>query len=152
MTIEFKVQYLQKHIDNNLPELGYSVEGDACIDLRSTEKAIMDYGDIYKFHTGIRVELPEHHVMLIFARSGGATEGLELANGVGVIDPTYRGEVKVALKYLPEQKRKNDFYVVNIGDRIAQFLVLPTQYMKATSVQSLSPTVRGEGGFGHTGK
>lgn len=152
MTILFNVQYLQDYIDHDLPKLDYTIEGDACMDLRSVEKAIMDYGDIYKFRTGIKVEIPEKHVMFIFSRSGSAAEGLELANGVGVIDPTYRGEIKVPLKYLPEQKRKNDFYVVNIGERIAQFLILPTEHMVALKSNMLNTTERGEGGFGHTGK
>lgn len=152
MTVLFNAQYLQDYIDNELPMLDYAIEGDACMDLRSVEKAIMDYGDIYKFRTGIKVEVPEKHVMFIFSRSGNATEGLELANGIGVIDPTYRGEIMVPLKYLPEQKRKNDFYVINVGDRIAQFLILPTEHMVALRKNTLSKTIRGEGGFGHTGK
>jgi dUTP pyrophosphatase len=152
MTVLFHVEYLQDYIDNELPKLDYAVENDACIDLRSVEKAIMDYGDIYLFRTGIKVEIPEKHVMLIFSRSGKAVEGLHMANGVGVIDPGYRGEIKVPLKYLPESINKDDFYIVDIGDRIAQFMIQPVELMRPIPTASVNKTTRGEGGFGHTGK
>ena len=85
--------------------------------------------------------------MQIRARSGLAVRhGIGLTNGVGTIDSDYRGEVKVSLINWGEE-----VFTVNDGDRIAQMVV--ARYEKAQLVQAeeLSETVRGEGGFGHTG-
>ena len=87
-------------------------------------------------------------VMLLFARSGlSIKHGINLANGVGVIDSDYRGEIRVAL-------HNNSFnkYVVKNGDRIAQLVVTPVFIPTVTNIDSLDTTERGTGGFGSTGK
>ena len=93
-------------------------------------------------------------VMLLFARSGLATKhGINLANGVGVIDSDYRGEIRVAL-------HNNSFnkYVVKNGDRIAQLVVTPIYIPAAIDIDTIdtsdifNETERGTGGFGSTGK
>ena len=98
-------------------------------------------------HTGLAVEIPAGFVGLVCARSGLATKkGLAPANKVGVIDADYRGEIMVALHnhgVIPQ--------IVEHGERVAQLLLMP--YLTATFVETdtLSDTVRGEGGFGSTG-
>ncbi len=97
--------------------------------------------------TGIAAEIPEGFVGLVFARSGLAIRsGIALANGVGVIDSDYRGEIKVGLINHSGQIRE-----INPGDRIAQLVVLPVCRVTPVVADELSGTARGAGGFGSTG-
>ena len=98
--------------------------------------------------TGIAVALPGGYVGLVFGRSGLAVKhGLALANGVGVIDSDYRGELRVALI-----NHSDTPYMVQNGDRIAQLCVMPVDNIRFAPVESLTETGRGTGGFGSTGK
>jgi len=98
--------------------------------------------------TGLAMEIPTGYFGGIFARSGLASkESLRPANCVGVVDADYRGEVKVALHNDSDQVRVN---VVN--QKIAQLVVVPFLSVEFDEVNELSETVRGEGGFGSTGK
>ena len=98
--------------------------------------------------TGIAMELPLGLVGLIYARSGLASKkGLAPANKVGVIDCDYRGEVLVAL-----HNHGKDAQTVLPGERIAQLLIAPYITAHFEETDELSETVRGEGGFGSTGK
>ena len=98
--------------------------------------------------TGLAMELPEGTVGLVYARSGLASKkGLAPANKVGVIDSDYRGEVMVALHNHSAQAA-----VVEPGERIAQLVVAPVLRAACAEADALSDTVRGEGGFGSTGR
>lgn len=100
-----------------------------------------------KVPTGLAIELPEGTVGLIYARSGLATKRhLAPANKVGVIDSDYRGELIVAL-----HNHSNDDQVIAVNERIAQLVIAPVYQAEFEEVGELSETVRGEGGFGHTG-
>ncbi len=104
-------------------------------------------GQTVLIHTGIALELPVGYAGLIYARSGLASKkGLAPANKVGVIDCDYRGEVMVAL-----HNHGTAPQAVTGAERIAQLVITP--YLTATFVEadSLSDTLRGEGGFGSTG-
>lgn len=97
--------------------------------------------------TGIAIELPEGYAGLIYARSGLATKkGLAPANKVGVVDSDYRGEVKVAL-----HNHSETVQTVSAGERIAQLVITPYLTAQFVECETLSETVRGEGGFGSTG-
>lgn len=100
-----------------------------------------------KVGTGLSMQIPQGYWGAIYARSGLATKmGLRPANCVGVIDSDYRGEVIVAVH--------NDFpdpQVINLGERIAQFILIPQIGVEFEEVESLEETDRGEGGFGSTG-
>lgn len=101
-----------------------------------------------KIGTGIAVELPENTFGAIYARSGIASkEGLRPANCTGVVDEDYRGELVVALHNDSDVMR-----IVEPGERIAQFVVQPYVSVEFEEVETLSTTVRGEGGFGSSGK
>ena len=115
--------------------------GDEGILLASMERALIP--------TGIAIELPgPTHVALVFARSGLALrEGLAMANGVGVIDSDYRGELQVPVVNLSNAP----LHIAN-GERIAQLLVMPVEIPDMIEFDNLSQTERGEGGFGSTGK
>ena len=99
-------------------------------------------------HTGIAMEIPEGLVGLIYARSGLASKrGLAPANKVGVIDADYRGEVMVALHNHSEIPA-----TVEAHERVAQLVVTPFLKVEYELSDELSDTVRGEGGFGSTGR
>ena len=128
----------------------YATEYAAGADLYNLkgEAVTIGAGETKLIHTGIALEIPEGYVGLIFARSGLATKrALAPANKVGVIDSDYRGEIMVALHNHGTVEQ-----TVDGGERVAQISIVP--YLKAefSEVGSLSETVRGEGGFGSTGK
>lgn len=101
-----------------------------------------------KISTGIAIEIPKGYFGGVFARSGLSTkEGLRPANCCGVVDADYRGVVTVALH--------NDSDVVRTvvpGEKIAQLVVIPFLELEFQETDTLSDTVRGEGGFGSTGQ
>ncbi len=98
--------------------------------------------------TGLYVELPEGYEMQVRPRSGLAAKfGLTVLNSPGTIDPDYRGEIKVILANL-----SNEEYVLQPGERVAQLVVARFERVEWESVDALSETSRGAGGFGHTGK
>lgn len=101
-----------------------------------------------KISSGIAVALPEGTFGAVFARSGLASrDGLRPANCVGVVDSDYRGECMVAVHNDSDADR-----TIHDGDRIAQMVLLPYLPMEFEEVSELPQTVRGEGGFGSTGK
>ena len=98
--------------------------------------------------TGLSMEIPVGYAGLIYARSGlAAKRGLAPANKVGVVDADDRGEVMVAL-----HTHSNEPQTVEPRERIAQLVVAPFLRAEYFSVEELSDTVRGEGGFGSTGR
>ena len=98
--------------------------------------------------TGLHIELPVGYEAQIRPRSGLAYKhGISIVNAPGTIDADYRGEIKVLLVNLSD----TDF-VVNNGDRIAQMVIARHETISWESVEELSDTARGEGGYGHTGK
>ena len=116
----------------------------ACID----EPITIEAGKTVLVHTGIAMEIPVGYVGLVFARSGLASKkGLAPANKVGVIDADYRGEIMVAL-----HNHSNVAVTVESGERIAQLVITPYIVAVFNQVEELEETVRGEGGFGSTGR
>lgn len=98
--------------------------------------------------TGLAAAIPEGYFAGIFARSGLASkEGLRPANCVGVVDADYRGEIKVALHNDSDEDRR-----ITPHEKIAQMVVMPFLAMEFHETKELPETVRGDGGFGSTGK
>ena len=105
-------------------------------------------GQTVLIHTGIAMELPAGYAGLVYARSGLASKkGLAPANKVGVIDADYRGEIMVALHNHGTQTQS-----VEPGERVAQLVIAPYITGVFHQVDELSDTVRGDGGFGSTGR
>jgi dUTP pyrophosphatase len=99
--------------------------------------------------TGIAVEIPNGHAGLVLPRSGLAREhGIALVNSPGLIDAGYRGEVSVLLLNTDPA----DHYRVEVGDRIAQLVIVPVALAAPSEVGELAASERGEGGFGSTGR
>ena len=99
--------------------------------------------------TGLAIELPGPDcVALVYARSGlSIKHGLCMANGVGVIDSDYRGELRV-----PTVNLSDTPYTIQPGERIAQLCIAPVYQAAFVQAETLSDTDRGAGGFGSTGK
>ncbi len=128
----------------------YATEYSAGADLYAlTEgETTIAVGETKLIHTGIAVEIPEGYVGLVFARSGLATKrGLAPANKVGVIDADYRGEIMVALR-----NQSSEAQTITSGERIAQMAIVPFLKAEYCEVDELAESVRGEGGFGSTGR
>lgn len=122
--------------------------GDAGLDLKAAENALLFPGDRQAVETGVSVEIPDGYVGLLCARSGNAARrALGIVNGVGVIDSGYRGPVNVLLI---NHGRSN--VAVMRGDRIAQLLIVPIETPDVEIVDRLSDSERGTGGLGSTGR
>lgn len=97
--------------------------------------------------TGLYIELPEGYEAQVRPRSGlAAKHGISIVNTPGTIDPDYRGEIKVILVNLSDVP-----FTLEPGERIAQMIIARFEHISWNEVETLSETVRGEGGFGHTG-
>lgn len=135
------------------PLPAYQTDGSAGVDLRANieGKLIVMPKKVYQIPTGIFIEMPVGIEAQIRARSGLALKhGLSLVNGIGTIDPDYRGEIKIILINLLDRP-----YQLEPGERIAQMVF--AEYVKAdfsevTSIEELETSERGDGGFGHSGK
>ncbi len=145
--MQIAVNIVKTHPDAVVPF--YGTLGAACFDLYSTESTTVLPQCGSKFiGTGLTFEIPSGYVMLVFSRSGhGFKNDIRLCNSVGVIDSDYRGEVMVKLHNDGQSE-----YQVAKGERIAQAMIIPHPPVTFSVVENLSETIRGEGGFGSTGK
>lgn len=144
-----KLQIKMLSSDVPLPE--YATAGSAGMDLCANVSDVTEIapGETIRVPTGIAIALPDsEHVALICARSGlSIRHGITLANGVGVIDSDYRGEILVGL-----YNQSDRVYAIEPGERIAQMLILPICRPELDVCESLDETERGAGGFGSTGR
>jgi dUTP pyrophosphatase len=123
-------------------------DGDAGLDLYALEDASLAPGARAAIPTGIAVEIPDGHAGLVLPRSGLALRhGIALVNAPGLIDPGYRGELRVLLL----NTDRSEPFQITAGDRIAQLLVVRAEVASAVEVDELSTTARGAGGFGSSG-
>lgn len=114
--------------------------------------AVIQPGEIKLIPTGIAIECELNGggdvSILIFSRSGLASKhGISMANGVGVVDSDYRGEIKVPLINLSAEP-----YTIKTGERIAQMMFVPILKADFIEANELGSTKRGDGGFGSTGQ
>ncbi len=124
-------------------------EGDAGLDLCAVEAAHIGPGERWSVGTGIAVEVPDGHAGLVLPRSGLAREhGIGLVNGPGLIDSGYRGEVSVLLLNTDPAET----FRIEPGDRIAQLVIVPIALAEPVEAEALSQSVRGDGGFGSSGR
>lgn len=136
-----KVKIRRLKEDAVLPR--YACVGDAGADVVAISKRVTD--KFVEYGTGLAFEIPESYVMLIFPRSSVSKKDLVLANSVGVLDSGYRGEL-----FIRFQKFGEDEY--EVGDRVAQVMILPYPKVEFEEGEILSDTDRGDGGFGSSGK
>ena len=135
-----------KKLHNNAVIPQYAKAGDAGMDLVATE--VTDgYGFSVTYGTGLAMEIPEGYVGLVFPRSSIRKYDLSLTNCVGVIDSGYRGEIQATFRKeagIPSKRYE-------VGDKIAQMIIIPYPAIQFIETDQLSDTERGEGGFGSTG-
>lgn len=132
---------------NPLPS--YATAGAAGMDIRACVAAPLELQPMERqlVPTGLSIELPQGYEAQIRPRSGLAIkQGITCLNTPGTIDSDYRGEIKVILINL-----SNEVQLINNGDRIAQMVIAKTEKAALFQVTELNETVRGAGGFGHTG-
>lgn len=133
---------------NPLP--AYATEGSSGLDVRANiEKAItIKPLERVLVPTGLFIEIPNGYEAQMRPRSGLAIKnGITCLNSPGTIDADYRGELKVILINL-----SNEAQTIEHGDRIAQLIFAKVERVTLNLVQQLNDTLRGDGGFGHTGK
>ena len=142
---EVKVKKLSPNA--RLPVYGtaFSAGADLCACLDAPVTLLP--GETKLISIGISMEIPDGYAGLVFARSGLATKrNLAPANKVGVIDSDYRGEF-----FVPLHNHGASPQTIEHGERIAQMILTPYLTAKFVEAETLSQTVRGEGGFGSTG-
>lgn len=120
--------------------------GDGGLDLRASQDFLLMPLESALISTGVKVAIPLGLVGLLFSRSGMAKRSITLANSVGVIDHSYRGEIKAYLV-----NNGTDPFQIIYGDRIAQLVLVPCALPEVELVEAVSTTERGENGFGSTG-
>lgn len=134
-----------RKLNSNAVIPSYSKDGDAGMDLVATE-IISETTDQITYGTGISMEIPKGYVGLVFPRSSIRKYELELTNSVGVIDSGYRGDIQATFN-----KTHQKLIKYNVGDRIAQIMIIPYPQVSFIEVEELSTSERGSGGFGSTG-
>ena len=139
-----------RRLDGDLPLPVYAHPGDAGADLLAREPAVLrPGGGRASIPTGIALELPEGYAALVQPRSGlAARHGVTCLNTPGLIDSGYRGEIAVILI----NTDPDEPYEVRRGDRIAQLVIYAVETASFVATGELSPSSRGDGGFGHTGR
>lgn len=139
-----KVNIKKLHADAVIPK--YAKQGDAGLDLVATSKSYDEHGNVV-YGTSLAIEVPQGYYAQLLPRSSVSKYDLVLANSVGVIDSGYRGELIVKFKAVSSIGAQYE-----VGDRIAQLIILPYPQIEFVEVGDLSESERGQGGFGSSGK
>lgn len=126
----------------------YAHPGDAGADLRAAEAVELAPGERATVGTGTAIALPEGFAAFVMPRSGlAARHGITIVNAPGTVDAGYRGEIRVTLLNTDAREA----FRIEVGDRIAQLVVMPVVQARFVAVESLPGSHRGERGFGSTG-
>lgn len=151
MTINYKVMLTKVKIINRShhPLPAYETPGAAGMDVRAflTEPIVLKPLERALIPTGLYMQLPQGFECQIRPRSGLALRhGITIANAPGTVDADFRGEIKVILLNL-----SNEPFTVNDGERVCQMVITRYEKVGWEEVERIDETVRGDGGFGHTG-
>ena len=144
------VKILIKKTNKEVITPKYKTDGSSGVDLSAflEKKVVIKPNSSELIPTGLQVAIPEELEIQIRPRSGlAAKESIGVLNSPGTIDSDYRGELKIILF-----NHSNKDFIINNGDRIAQMVLVPILKMEFEEVDSLTDTIRGQGGFGSTGK
>ena len=116
--------------DAQIPHMAYN--GDAGVDLRSVERIVLKPQEHAMVATGLAIALPEGYAGFVLPRSGlAAKHGISIVNAPGLIDSNYRGELKVILL----NTDPDNSFTIEIGDRIAQLIVMPVPTINFEQVE-----------------
>ena len=139
-----------KKMRENAKIPAYATEGAAAVDLCAAidEPITLAPAERRLIPTGVAISIPKNTVAILSARSGlSYKKGIAAANGIGVIDSDYRGEI-----FFSAINLSNEAYTVTPDERICQMMLMPVYTMSLLETESLDDTARGDGGFGSTGK
>ena len=137
-----------KKLDETLDMPAYAYVGDAGLDLRAAEDAVLQPFERKLVSCGIAMAIPRGYAGFVLPRSGlAAKHGISIVNAPGLIDSNYRGEIMAILVNLDA----NTPFEIKHGDRIAQLVIMGTPPVILEEVDELSETERGAGGFGSSG-
>lgn len=150
-TVQVDVKILNSAIGDEFPLPKYETSGSAGIDLRAmieSDKLVLNPGETTLISTGLSIHImDESATAMILPRSGlGNKNGIVLGNLVGLIDSDYTGDLKMSI-----WNRSSTPFEIERGMRIAQLVIVPVLQAEFNYVTEHSATVRGEGGFGHSG-
>ena len=150
MKKRFQVKLLDKRLGNGIPLPHYGTDGSAGLDLRACleESLILNPGETKLIPTGMSIYIEDTGLAaMILPRSGlGHKHGIVLGNLVGLIDSDYQGELMVSC-----WNRGDKPFTMEIGERIAQLIIVPVVQAEFDLVDDFVATDRGTGGFGSTG-
>ena len=144
------VRVLIKKLDPKVAIPSYKTKGASGMDLMAfvKEKIVIKPQTSALIPTGLSVAFSEDYEIQIRPRSGlAAKNNISVLNTPGTIDSDYRGELKIIIF-----NHSNHDFIVNNDDRVAQMVLTPVAKMELEEVNELPKTLRGEGGFGSTGK
>jgi dUTP pyrophosphatase len=150
MLKKVQVKILNNSINSDIPMPTYATEGSAALDLRACidNKTKLFPKNTILVPTGLAFYIQDKdYAGIILPRSGlGHKHGIILGNSVGLIDSDYQGELMVSLF-----NNSNNVFIINPGDRIAQFMLIPVISIEYEFVDDFNATSRSSGGFGHSG-
>ncbi|GAA6135418.1 dUTP diphosphatase [Oceaniserpentilla sp. 4NH20-0058] len=150
MKKSFQVKILDKRLGNDIPLPHYGTQGSAGLDLRACleDTLVLNPGETKLIPTGMSIFIEDNGLAaMILPRSGlGHKHGIVLGNLVGLIDSDYQGELMVSC-----WNRGSEPFTMEVGERIAQLVIVPVVQAEFNLVSEFDATDRGEGGFGSTG-
>ena len=151
MPHDVKVKILDPRVGDTIPLPHYATDGSAGLDLRACVEGPLEIapGATHLIPTGIAIHLdaPELAAVLL-PRSGlGHKHGIVLGNLVGLIDSDYQGQLFVSC-----WNRSDESFTIQVGERIAQMVIVPVVHATFTVVDDFETSARGAGGFGHSGR
>lgn len=151
MKTDIQLKILDARLGNDFPLPAYATPGSAGMDLRAMLDSPMDIGpgETQLIPTGMAIHVEDPKLAaVILPRSGlGHKHGIVLGNLVGLIDSDYQGQLFVSC-----WNRGNDTFRIEVGERIAQLVVIPVVRAEFEIVEEFRATERGSGGFGHSGR
>ena len=151
MKQKIQLKILDSRLGKDIPLPEYATSGSAGLDLRACldEPVELKPGETLLIPTGLAIYINDHQLAaVLLPRSGlGHKHGIVLGNLVGLIDSDYQGQVFVSC-----WNRGNSAFTINIGERIAQMVFVPVVQVQFEQVTEFDQSLRGSGGFGHTGR
>jgi len=147
----FRVRVLDPRLGESIPLPDYASEGSAGLDLRACLDAPLklEPGAAELIPTGLSIHIADPtRAAMILPRSGlGHRNGIVLGNGVGLIDSDYQGQLFVSC-----WNRGRLPFTIEVGERIAQMIIVPVVQAEFDLVEDFETSTRGEGGFGSSGR
>lgn len=147
---DFSLKIKIKRLNPEATVPKYSKLGDAGMDLTAVLVHHDEFGNLV-CHTGVAMQIPKGYVGLLFPRSSITKKNLSMSNCVGVIDSGYRGEIIVKFKPIKSFGSRNYDESYDIGDRVAQIIILPYPQIEFVETDELEISERGGDGFGSSG-